>query len=1221
MLGVVRFLRSLFKTPEPDAHQPGEGEIEDKQLPASAEPEQQGWSQETDHEDFETLSHQSESQSDTKTDPFESASDTESLPGDLTGGLCLPPRGVSMDREAPWGCPDIPTARPPQEQHSTGVPGLVPKEERDVSLDLKEASYKSGSRALPAVAGERKAGHLWDSMASLEQKSLLAGAPHHTEGCSQGATGSYSLQPPKGVTVQDPRWFSVFSLQKSRSESCLGIPGTWPFLLWCCDLCRSWPHIHNRVGETGLPLRGPLDSKAPLGARTKKAGTPGPAVDTDLLCSQPCLDAPYQLPLGTSCLLHTKLCHSDPENIADKGRASPGHYCQHMRTLTTVHSTAGLPLRYPEDPPGKNLVKFGTHLKERTETEQDPRTQNPLHPVPTLLSHLLPASQRRAPYLQNQYKPSALSWKRASQDTPSEYLQPESQLGQDSRSCPVSSCLAEEVVSLRAEEVPMPAECKSERSPEIRPEEPRGSAPNSADVSDKQKHLQDITVEAGNQTSNYTFKYALSEKRKPLARAKFPHHSSYSRSQVWNRAWTGCTRVSECSDAPETTLKSSATDTSKEAEDVMVLDPNCTEIALQGFSEITAATVSQWGDEECDQGPEGGATPLAEGLQLEPKADTSSRGRCTLITVAVEQTGLQATRSKVGPLPETQSCEFLEERPESSRSAGATPSESPRAGKPQTDGNECEPPAARGLGNDAPAAEPGVVQIPQAASEERTLGRRETCSQERDGGVLSTEGSAGEKPPGAGQSPGTGADNGKAASPQHEDAHEARGPPRAPALPPGARPRPFGEASREPGRRLALPGATSLRKGEPSAAAGQGGGAGALGPGRLPPARPAAEALAVASPGPEELHAKGRTAAAGRQGAAGRNGTPPHPVAASASRKMALQGAGEGAAGLREGGHVETPGDLGSRRRSSESCDAKRFKNTEKRLRARLSLAHKPFANFFESKLLEKENTDECSPGSVKGQKERSRLRQSSWRAFLKRKDAEGPKRPSSVSLVPGREMPNPPRPSPPGTNSHCEEQAGDKESYVFRDHWAPPQSPTPLSSSSLVSPDNRRKSEPTIKCTSPQESGRYLPSGIFPAKSWLISPINPRAQQAGISCTLPSSSACCLAYESQGMPCKPMSPKPWSPRPAAWWAEFHYPGRGSAISMVSLGSYHNVDSSSATPERPKTPKARTSLLHSLQTLDQDNQKEARGESGQHHCGLSTAPWLRDLPGSEVSYL
>ncbi|XP_058404692.1 rho guanine nucleotide exchange factor 4 isoform X2 [Diceros bicornis minor] len=332
---------------------------------------------------------------------------------------------------------------------------------------------------------------------------------------------------------------------------------------------------------------------------------------------------------------------------------------------------------------------------------------------------------------------------------------------------------------------------------------------------------------------------------------------------------------------------------------------------------------------------------------------------------------------------------------------------------------------------------------------------------------------------------------------------------------------------------------------------------------------------------------------------------------------MALQGAGEGAAGLREGGHVETPGDLGSRRRSSESCDAKRFKNTEKRLRARLSLAHKPFANFFESKLLEKENTDECSPGSVKGQKERSRLRQSSWRAFLKRKDAEGPKRPSSVSLVPGREMPNPPRPSPPGTNSHCEEQAGDKESYVFRDHWAPPQSPTPLSSSSLVSPDNRRKSEPTIKCTSPQESGRYLPSGIFPAKSWLISPINPRAQQAGISCTLPSSSACCLAYESQGMPCKPMSPKPWSPRPAAWWAEFHYPGRGSAISMVSLGSYHNVDSSSATPERPKTPKARTSLLHSLQTLDQDNQKEARGESGQHHCGLSTAPWLRDLPGSE----
>ncbi|XP_032699057.1 uncharacterized protein LOC116858395 [Lontra canadensis] len=337
----------------------------------------------------------------------------------------------------------------------------------------------------------------------------------------------------------------------------------------------------------------------------------------------------------------------------------------------------------------------------------------------------------------------------------------------------------------------------------------------------------------------------------------------------------------------------------------------------------------------------------------------------------------------------------------------------------------------------------------------------------------------------------------------------------------------------------------------------------------------------------------------------------------STSKKVIPQGAGGRAAGLREVDNVETPGDLGSRTLSSESCDAKKLKTPEKRLRARLALAHKTFANFFESKVLEKENTDECSPGSFKGQKEKSRPRQSSWRAFLKSKDAEGPKRPTLVSLVPGQKILNPLRPSPPRNNSHSEEQVEDKESCVFGDPWSPPHSPTSMSPSNLVSLDNRRKSEPTIKCTSPQESSRYLSTGIFPEKSWLMSPTSPHAQQAGISCTLPSSSACCLAYGSQGMPYKPMSPKPQSPRPGVHWADFHYPGRNSAISMVSLGSYIDVDNSPEASERSKTPKAQASLLLSLQTQNQDDQKEESGKRGWHHHGLSIAPSLRDLPRSE----
>lgn len=69
-------------------------------------------------------------------------------------------------------------------------------------------------------------------------------------------------------------------------------------------------------------------------------------------------------------------------------------------------------------------------------------------------------------------------------------------------------------MSLTTEEVPVPAECKSGHGPESRPEEPQGPGrvPDAEDVSDTQKHLQDISAEPGNPTSNYASKYILSEK-------------------------------------------------------------------------------------------------------------------------------------------------------------------------------------------------------------------------------------------------------------------------------------------------------------------------------------------------------------------------------------------------------------------------------------------------------------------------------------------------------------------------------------------------------------------------------------------------------------------------------------------------------------------------------------------------------------------------------------
>lgn len=1229
-----------FQTPEPSAHLPGHGDIEGQQLPSSpAEPEEQEWSQKTDHSDCETLSHQSESPSDTKTDPFESASDTESLPGDLLEGICLPPRGTSGDREAHKGCSDTPASGNPQEQYLTDVPGLDPKEELDLCLDFKEESHETGLRTFATVAGEVRA-ILQEDVAGPELELPPGRAALLTQDCARGLTGSYGLPPAKVVTVQDITGSSVFSSQKSRSESHLGTPLVWPLLLWCTEQSQSWPNIHNRQRGCQLSPRSPLNSTAPLGARAGKKCPPDPTSKTGLLCSQYSFDTTCWLPLGTSCLLHAKFYHSVPENSYDEGRALPRHCRWLTRTLNRAHSIAEFPLRNSEDPLGQNFVKFGTHLKEGTEAERAPITQTPLHPVPTQLSHLLPTSQRKTLPLKDQYKLRALNWKRASQDTPSEGLWLENQLGQDSRSCPVSSCLTAELVSLTTEEVPVPAKCKSGHGPESRPGEPQGpgQAPDAEDVSDAQKHLQDISAEPGNQTSNYTSKYILSEKRKPSARAKFPNHPSKSGSLVWNRDWGVCSRVIDNSYAPETTLKSSTADTLKKAEDVMVPDPSVTKNALQGFSGVAGATMSHCscGDEECEQGHKGDTISFAEGLQTEPKADTSSRG--TLIIIAVEQKGLQATRKKMGPLLRTQSCEFLEERPGSPHSAGATPCESPLAGKPKTCGNECELPAACSLrGNDgalrqvAQASESGIVLIPQAASEDWPPGRRKT-SQEHAGDMLSTGVPMEENQPEASQSSRIPAAREEATrKPEACGPHPSgsRGPPspedtrrvcaaegdadtdkqpgaqaraRKSALQQPRPPHQLRQASREPGKRLAFPKVISFRKGKPLAAESPGGGH----PGD--------------SSGLKELCSDRQPPTGSAQSASGQAGTPCN-AHASTLPVIGLQGLSQGAPGLMEVGRVDTPGDLGSRRQSSESCDAKRLKTPEKRLRARLASAHKTFASFFESRVLEKENTGQCSSCSLKDQKEKSRLRQSSWRTFLKSKDAQGSKRPSLVSLIPGPEILNTPSRFPPETNSHCEKQAEHKESYVFRDHWTPTHSPIPLSSGNLSSSDNRRKSEPTIKCTSTQESGEYIAPSTFPEKSWPMSPTSPGSQQAGISHTLPSSSTCCLAQGSQSVPSKPLSPKPQSLRPGAQGADFHYPEKGRAISVVSLGSYSHVDNSSEAPGNPKMSQAWISLLLSLQALDQGEQKEESGKRGQHPCGVSTAPSLKDLLGSEVSYL
>nr|XP_051704722.1 rho guanine nucleotide exchange factor 4 isoform X1 [Oryctolagus cuniculus] len=1130
MLSVLHFLRSFFKAPEPGAPSPGEGDAEELP-PAPAEPEEQRWSRDADHDDFETLSHQSESRSDTRTELFESASDAESLLGDLAGEVCLPP----------GGCSAVPATIPPQEPHLTCIPWLD-AEELDLSPGLGEESRKNELPASAAVTGEGEVEQVWDCVTSLERECVLASALRHARCCPQNAKDGSSPQPAQRVTAHDARELPAVPLQKSRSESCLSIPRVWPLLLQCCELGQSWPHIHSRPRAPVPPYRGPLDNTAPLGARTKKGSVPSTTVVPDLPWAQSCFDSPCQFPVWPSCLLHSKLHHSVPENIGDAGRAVPGHRCRHMRTLSRAHSTAGFPLGSPEEPVGPNCAAFGVHSKERAETRES-STPNGLSPAPTQLAHSLPTSPRGPPHLQSQCKHSGFSSRRTSRDTPSAGVLQVNQQGQDSRPRPV--------VKLRPGVVAGPLECRSEQSPASRPEQPQGPRP--ADGRDTQKHLQGGAIEAGSQTSDDASTYALREQRKlPPTSAKFPHHCSRGGTPAWKTDPMGGLEVNGGSETPENSTKSAAIVTSEEAQEALVLDQHCRKNASHGRSELGAPDGSP-GDEEGDRKPAGGTQPFTAG---------ASSGRCTLFIIAVEHKGLQATTSKAGPLPGTQSRGFTEQREPFPSRTGTTPWGSPgdRKAAP-TCSTEGELPAAPALG-----AGDGALQRVAQATE---LGALVPQADSRE--TLGTEAAPEENLPGESQSPRPEdahlVEGPRPPSPEqdvvdaeeragvltHED-HEAR----AHTLQPAGAPGQLCKAAQEPGKRLAFSKVISFRKGRPGAT----------------------ESPEGAMSAREELHAESPL------------GTGWDP----ASREHVGDSASlEPGPRLAAGGEAATPRELGGRSPSSENCHAKTLRTTEKRLRARLALAQKTVSHFFESRVSERERTRDRPPAPLKVEDKR-RPRQSSWRVFLRSKG------PPEVGLLPGSEPQEPPSPSTAKPGGRCAGQAEDADGSVFEDPWTPPRTPAPLASS----PGLRRKSEPAIKCAAPHNGGRCLSSGA-----------SPRAQQAGINRSLPSSSACCLASEDQAMPCRPMSPKPRSPRPGVQRGDLRYTGRGSAISMVSLGSYNDVHSTADNSGRLKSPKARTSLLLSLQTLTHDVQNEECARGAPRNPGLTVGPSLRDLPGSE----
>uniref|UniRef100_A0A8B9NAA1 Rho guanine nucleotide exchange factor 4 n=1 Tax=Accipiter nisus TaxID=211598 RepID=A0A8B9NAA1_9AVES len=320
-------------------------------------------------------------------------------------------------------------------------------------------------------------------------------------------------------------------------------------------------------------------------------------------------------------------------------------------------------------------------------------------------------------------------------------------------------------------------------------------------------------------------------------------------------------------------------------------------------------------------------------------------------------------------------------------------------------------------------------------------------------------------------------------------------------------------------------------------------------------------------------------------------------------------------------------------RKSFPENEYKRNKNPEgKKFRTRLALAHKSLSSLFESRSPEKENTEQSSRVSLKNEKEKAKLRQSTWKAFLKSKEADGLKRPVLASLSPTQEsliaisshiMRTMSVERQDSSNGHTffktETASGSSTDTNYFDSSVEPvdvSSPAGMWRKQIQSHDLGIRYSQTSDCDEQQE---VLSNSLNTSleEYWMKSPFSPTDLQLPFSQSSPS---CPQLSNSPGkdMPCRPMSPKPQSPRSTSQHKSFRYPGRICANSMISLGNSSAVESNLEAPERPKTLKPRGSLLLSVHSLDNEYQRDDSGISSQSQISLNTASSISDMLRDEA---
>ncbi|XP_013907619.1 PREDICTED: rho guanine nucleotide exchange factor 4 [Thamnophis sirtalis] len=293
--------------------------------------------------------------------------------------------------------------------------------------------------------------------------------------------------------------------------------------------------------------------------------------------------------------------------------------------------------------------------------------------------------------------------------------------------------------------------------------------------------------------------------------------------------------------------------------------------------------------------------------------------------------------------------------------------------------------------------------------------------------------------------------------------------------------------------------------------------------------------------------------------------------------------------------------------KSSPENDFKCNKNIDsKKFRSRLALAHRSFSSFFESKTLEKENAQQSPKISLKNEKVKVHQ---SWKVFLKNKEADSLKQNPCSNRSSGN-----------FSRKSLKEKKEYQNGQEFFKYSVSNGSSTGGGHSYSFGPadflpiDTRRKRKESSY--SPDCSGKEKMVGNDGNTSyeefWLKSPITPIDLQSSFSHFTPSCPQLSM-YERKDMPCRPMSPKPQSPRTAHQRMGFHYPGKLSSTSLISLGNISIIDGGLEAPERPKTLKPRSSFLQSMHSLDNDYFREDSGISSQSQISLNTTASMSDI--------